>query len=98
MDPLVFRLAGATFHNPDLVGSLPIGSPLALRPQPDNRYDPNAIEILVDAERIGYVPKTKTAAVRALLGSDLSATYTLLVEESDWHNNHPYAVVRLSKI
>ena len=40
--------------------------PAELVDEPDNEYDPNAIAVYVEDERIGYIAKRDQAAVRAL--------------------------------
>lgn len=38
-----------------------------LVPEPDNQYDPNAIAVIVDGYKVGYVPKGSTGHVRKIL-------------------------------
>lgn len=40
--------------------------PAELVDEPDNEYDPNAIAVYIEDERIGYIAKRDQAAVRAL--------------------------------
>lgn len=41
--------------------------PVYLMPEPENKYDPNAIGVYIRKRIIGYVPKDETAAVRRIL-------------------------------
>lgn len=47
--------------NAELLAGLQRGAPLALVPQPNNRFDDNAIEVLANDERLGYVPREVAA-------------------------------------
>lgn len=52
-------IAGGGHHGLRAVlADLRVGQRLTLRPQPDNPYDPNAVEVLgADDLRLGYVPR-----------------------------------------
>jgi hypothetical protein len=41
---------------------IPYGAELTFTPEPDNPYDPNAIRVELDADRVGYVNRGQTAA------------------------------------
>ena len=51
---------------------------VTLQPEPDNKYDPNAIKILVEGIHIGYVPKEKCASVKKILASGQIASITCI--------------------
>jgi len=40
-----------------------------LVPEPDNTFDPNAIQVVIDGEKVGYIPKEGTARIHAALAS-----------------------------
>ena len=40
-----------------------------LVPEPANTFDPNAIQVVIDGQKVGYVPKDGTARIHAALGS-----------------------------
>ena len=54
-------------------------TPLFLRRQPDNPYDPNAVEIFLrNGAKVGYVPRTNSQEISQILngGTDLWAQVT----------------------
>lgn len=58
MTPLfLINVAGSQFK--DLTPVLPIipDTPIQLQHEPDNRYDPNAIKVILAGTHIGYIPK-----------------------------------------
>lgn len=78
-----YPIVGARFHPPAeaLIGVMPVGTRLTLRPEPDNEYDANAIAVFVrrveiavfqylldeaDNEiQLGYLPRELAATLRA---------------------------------
>ena len=40
-----------------------------LVPEPDNTFDANAIQVVIDGEKVGYIPKEGTARIHAALAS-----------------------------
>ena len=73
-----FYIAGVQFHNSDNVkDQMKEGDELIMRPEPDNKYDPNAVALLwnnngtEDDTMIGYVPAKFSGEISAdLLTSD----------------------------
>lgn len=51
---LTFPIVGANFHPPatQILKSLPLNTPLVLYPEPDNKYDPNAIAVYIHISEI----------------------------------------------
>ena len=48
-----------------------MGEPLILRHEPENQYDPNAIEILsIDNKKLGYIPKDLTEKIHGLINEE----------------------------
>ena len=45
------------------------GMEVELVPEPDNKYDPNAVKVVVGGHHIGYIPKEKCLEVLELLSS-----------------------------
>jgi hypothetical protein len=77
-----FFIAGFQFYDgPDLAGRFHTGMPLALRAEPDNAYDPFAVEILHDRTKLGYVPRTDNKHISRLL--EQGAGLTCRVAEVD---------------
>ena len=46
-----------------LVASLPPDEPLLLIREPDNKFDPNAVQVWARGRHVGYVPKTQNAVL-----------------------------------
>jgi hypothetical protein len=63
-----FAIAGGFYHGLRSVrGSLIIGERLALAPEPDNPHDGNAVAVMREGLRLGYIPRAANAPVAALL-------------------------------
>lgn len=71
---------------------VPKDLPVSLVPEPDNKYDPNAIRIEVGGILIGYIPKSECKKVREYIESDriesiiyiaTGGAYKTLVEDYD---------------
>ena len=45
------------------------GMEVELIPEPDNKYDPNAVKVVIGGHHIGYIPKEKCLEVLELLSS-----------------------------
>jgi hypothetical protein len=72
--PKTFRffVAGVQFHDLDLcIKDIKVDGKLVLNPEPDNKYDPNAIAIHYNdgpiPTMVGYVPKKLAPDVGALM-------------------------------
>lgn len=60
------HIAGIPHRNPDLT-KLAVGEKLFLVPEPENKFDPNAIKVVSDSSvHIGYIPKMETQYFRDL--------------------------------
>lgn len=66
---LEFYVAGVQFRpeGATTIKNLEEGDELDLVPEPTNKYDPNAIQIVADGKHIGYVPRKFSAEVAAML-------------------------------
>ena len=68
-----FYIAGVQFHEaPKIQDKLTEGTELILRPEPNNKYDPNAVALIYNDEdlgdvMIGYVPAKFSGEVSATL-------------------------------
>lgn len=53
------KVVGSTFcGGQELLHTISAGQEIKLIPEPDNKYDPNAIQIFIsDDDRLGYIPK-----------------------------------------
>jgi len=53
-----FHIAGFTYYNGvDVFENLKIGTELLLKAEPENRFDPNAVAIYYQEEKLGFVPR-----------------------------------------
>lgn len=57
----IASVAGAARHHAEALESAALGAPLALRRDPGNAHDPNAIQVLAGDEQIGWVPRDLAA-------------------------------------
>jgi len=63
-----FRLAGFTYYDGTVVfRQLEIGSALAMRFEPDNRFDPYAVALYFEGYKLGFVPKSCNHELSKLL-------------------------------
>ena len=57
----VIRVKGTRHYNADAVfneSKLKLGAPIELRPEPNNRFDPNAVEVLLNhADKLRHISK-----------------------------------------
>jgi hypothetical protein len=58
-------VAGAARHHAEALERPQLGAPLALRRDPGNEHDPNAIQVLAGDEQIGWVPRELAAELAA---------------------------------
>jgi hypothetical protein len=75
-DNYEFYVAGVKFHQLNsVIDELEEGYELIIEPEPDNKYDPNALMILYDSDILqrvvclGYVPGKLSAEVSAFVSS-----------------------------
>jgi|WetSurMetagenome_2_1015567.scaffolds.fasta_scaffold94286_3 hypothetical protein len=89
-----FYLAGVQFRPTTAIAAiqnLQEGDELILDPEPDNKYDPNAIRVMVDSEvgdeatreHLGYVPKKFSAEIAAMIEVDGLDTVQCIVTKVD---------------
>ena len=73
-----FKVAGISHYKDDIIKNFLSedddefdyeSSSVELIPEPENEHDPNAIKVIVDGIKIGYVPKELTSFVRDTLES-----------------------------
>lgn len=67
MTHLRCHIAGIPHRKPEKLPQ--IGDEVHLLPEPDNKFDPNAIRVFMNGHTdlpvfLGYIPKTETATVR----------------------------------
>jgi hypothetical protein len=63
-----FYVAGVQFHDAKkVINTMAEGEELNIEPEPDNKYDPNAVKLLYGETMVGYVPKKFSASVNGML-------------------------------
>ncbi|MDR2013995.1 MAG: HIRAN domain-containing protein [Azoarcus sp.] len=61
-------VAGFQYHQGEAIWSrLTVGASLSLAREPDNAYDPRAVRVDWQGQKLGYVPRIDNAAVSHLL-------------------------------
>ena len=82
------HVAGTAYYDAEIVADrLRPGQLLALRRQPENRYDPLAIEVLgPEGHKLGYVPRQRNGMPARLIdaGKRLSARTESIVQRGSW--------------
>ena len=87
-------VAGFQFHSGEIVwSSLSVGAPLALKREPHNSHDSNAVAVYYQNHKLGYVPRGENSAIAQMLdrGEHLKATIVKLSEGED-----PWERIRLN--
>jgi hypothetical protein len=81
----VVGVAGAGRHHAEAIESdaAAPGSPLALRRDPDNEHDPNAIAVYAGHDQIGWVPRELAAQLARELDEGLPWSAIVLRERRD---------------
>ena len=59
---LMLEVAGFRHDGPQFGRGLHVGEPLQLVAEPDNQQDPNAIAVMLDRKRVGYVNRLQAGA------------------------------------
>ncbi len=63
-----FFIAGAQYHNlPKEINRLKLNDLLELKTEPENKFDPNAVRIMLGDSFLGYVPKKFSSEVTSML-------------------------------
>ena len=63
-----FHIAGFTYYNGvDVFENLKIGKELLLKAEPENPFDPNAVAIYYEKEKLGFIPKDENELIRKFL-------------------------------
>jgi hypothetical protein len=94
-----FKVAGISHYKDDIIKNFASEiddgefdyktSSVELIPEPENKYDPNAIKVLVNGIKIGYVPKELTSFARDIIDSPnfLGAEVTIFGEKYQGYND-----------
>jgi hypothetical protein len=63
-----FHIAGFTYYEgADVFENLKIGTPLSLKAESENPYDPDAVAFYYKDKLIGYAPRTENKLLRKFL-------------------------------
>jgi hypothetical protein len=73
----IASVAGAALHHAEALEQPALGAPLALRRDPGNEHDRNAIQVLAGEEQIGWVPRELAAELAPEL--DAGRTWSAVV-------------------
>lgn len=66
---MTFTIVGMYFRSPAeqyALETAPVGTPVVLVPEPTNRFDANAVKVMIGESHVGYVPRTMTREVIAI--------------------------------
>jgi aromatic ring hydroxylase len=67
-----FNIAGFTYYEGVMAfNKLKIGTELQLKPEPENRYDENAVAIYYGAHKLGFVPRHSNKHIAPFLHAGL---------------------------
>jgi len=62
------HIAGFTYYDGlDVIEHLKLGTPVTLRSEPENPYDPEAVAVYYENTKLGYVPQAKNSYISQLL-------------------------------
>ncbi len=69
MEAIELKVAGVTFEGRQEILKGLMGAPrlAKLIPEPDNKYDPNAIAVETNGQKIGYIPRAVACDLIGLL-------------------------------
>ncbi|MBQ4479137.1 MAG: HIRAN domain-containing protein [Victivallales bacterium] len=69
MEAIELKVAGVTFEGRQEILKGMMGAPRLARlvREPDNKYDPNAIAVVANGQKIGYIPKAIAGDLAGLL-------------------------------
>lgn len=72
MSIICSHIAGVKFQvgAADILAEMDLSAELELRPEPENKYDPNAVAIYYQENNVGYVPGFLASKVCKLIEED----------------------------
>jgi len=77
-----FHIAGFTYYNGvDVFEDLKIGTQLLLMAEPENRFDPNAVAIYYQEEKLGFVPREENALLRKFLNLGYTDLFEIKINQ-----------------
>ncbi|MGC8824314.1 MAG: HIRAN domain-containing protein [Bacteroidales bacterium] len=90
------NIAGFSYYDGVLVfHELDIGTELKLKIEPDNRFDPHAVEVYYGEFKLGYLPADKNEIIHLLLemGHDIFETRIQKIDPSAHPENQVHIIV-----
>jgi len=62
------NIAGFIYYNGlNVIKKLELGTPVTLKAEPDNPYDPEAVAVYFEETKLGYIPKARNSYISTLL-------------------------------
>jgi len=90
-----FHIAGFTYYNGvDVFENLKIGTKLLLQAEPENKFDPNAVAIYYQEDKLGFVPKANNQLLRKFLNLGHSDLFEIKISQIS-PEEHPEQQVRV---
>ena len=83
-----FNIAGFTYGDGCMaLSELKIGSSLRLERELENRFDPYAVAIYFDDQKLGYIPRGENEMIAKFLDLGYSKIFDLRVQRNDFIGN-----------
>ena len=90
-----FHIAGFTYYNGiDVFEDLRIGAELFLKAEPENRFDPYAVAIYYENEKLGFVPREENEMLRKFLNLGHSDLFEVRISQVS-PEAHPEKQIRV---
>lgn len=94
------HLAGRKYHDADMVWDLlRIGTPLRLEREPDNRYDPEAVQVIFNNDGedflLGYIPRSNNQALSPFFDMDYADIFECCISRIS-PEKHPEEQIQLT--
>jgi len=89
------HIAGFTYYDGlDVINELQLGTPVSLKSEPENPYDPNAVSIYYGNTKLGYVPKSYNRILSDILYFGHSDTVNARISQSNLeaHAEHQFRI------
>lgn len=63
------EISGFRYHGMNVLNSLKLGSIVCLKPEPENQNDPQAIQVMYDNQKLGYINRAQAPSFHSWLNS-----------------------------
>lgn len=101
------KVVGVTFKNDDgssradkIIEVAIIGKEhcqVTIEREPSNKYDPNAIKVLVDGRQIGYIGKDFSSILAPMMDNEFRS-FTAMIKDCGEYKNRPYCVITINEV